>query len=114
MTQDYLHTCIGILNSLLCQMQEGNKKYLFVVDSTDLFIEIMKEGYNSIVINSMEDVAAIADTLSRANMAANNIITIGCCKSSVNETIKKAIDDTRYIDGYKIFEGKKAVRVGRN
>ena len=88
-------------------MQEGNKKYLFVVDSTDLFIEIMKEGYNSIVINSMEDVAAIADTLSRANMAANNIITIGCCKSSVNETIKKAIDDTRYIDGYKIFEGKK-------
>ncbi len=104
---DYVNTCIKILEKALCSRQEGNKKFLFVVDGTDLCIEILKLGYSAIVINSMTDLSNIVNILKSANMAANNIVTIGCCKTSVNDAVRKAIDDVRYIDGWKIFESKK-------
>lgn len=107
MSQSFIDNYIGVLNSLLCRTHEGNKKYLFIVDSTDLSIEIMKQGYSSVSIGNMQELNQIADIMGRANMAANNVITIGCCNSSVNSAIRDAIYDTRYINGYKIYNNNK-------
>lgn len=77
------------------------------MDNIDLSLEIMKQGYSSISIGNMQEASSISDIISRANMAANNVITIGCCKSSINDMVKNAVDDTRYINGYKIYNNKK-------
>ena len=103
----FIKNYVGILNNLLCRTQEDNKKYLFVVDSIDLSIEISKLGYSSISLSNNEDVDIITDVIRSANMSANNVITIGCCTSAVNEALKGAVDDTRYINGYKIYGNKK-------
>lgn len=102
----FIKNYVGILNNLLCQTHEDNKKYLFVVDSIDLSIEISKLGYSSISLSN-EEVNIITDVISSANMSANNVITIGCCTSAVNEALKGAVDDIRYINGYKIYGNNK-------
>ncbi len=108
MAIDIFGLCKARLPELLEKEQEGNKRYIFVIDQPNIAEAIIAFGYNAIYISSTVELNEIIEILQCANMFANNCIIVGCCYNFVNEAISKAIGALRFINtGWKLYRSKK-------
>lgn len=107
MDYDIYELCKKRLPKLLKDDQEGNSKYIFVVDIFEIAEALLSEKYGVIYIEKDEQLNEIAILLG-SNYWTNNAIIIGCCSKRVNEIIGNSLGSRAYIStGWKIYNNKK-------
>ena len=107
MDYDIFTYCKNALPDLLKNDQEGNSKYIFVVDVFSIAEMLLTCGYSVIFIESDQQLREIT-TIFNSNYWSSNSIVIGCCTKNVNDTIGNSLGSRAYIPtGWRIYNNKK-------
>jgi putative DNA primase/helicase len=101
--------CKKALPQLLSGEQEGNLRYLFVVDHPEVAQAIYAYGCSAVLITTDEELKEIVAVYDAVNMVLNNITTVLCCRKSVNNAIAEAAENKRIIPSgaYMLYGSKK-------
>lgn len=106
--EELFNVCIKLLPDRLKSKQEGNSKYIFVIDKSSIAEAVIALGYGVAYVSSMPQLEEIKGIFQASNMYANNCVIIGCCSQAVNKVIGEALGNKRYIDtGWRIYAEKK-------
>ena len=107
MDYDIFTICKNALPNLLKNDQEGNSKYIFVVDVFSVAEMLLTCGYSVIFIESDQQLREIT-TIFNSNYWSSNSIVIGCCTKNVNDIIGNSLGSRAYIPtGWRIYNNKK-------
>ena len=107
MDYDIFTICKNALPDLLKNDQEGNSKYIFVVDVFSVAEMLLTCGYSVIFIESDQQLREIT-TIFNSNYWSSNSIVIGCCTKNVNDIIGNSLGSRAYIPtGWRIYNNKK-------
>ena len=107
MDYDIFTICKNALPNLLKNVQEGNSKYIFVVDVFSVAEMLLTCGYSVIFIESDQQLREIT-TIFNSNYWSSNSIVIGCCTKNVNDIIGNSLGSRAYIPtGWRIYNNKK-------
>lgn len=107
MDYDIFTLCKNRLPDLLKNEQQGNNKYIFVVDVFKVAEMLLTCGYGVIYIENDQQLKEIT-TIFNNNYWSSNSIVIGCCTKNVNDIIGNSLGSRAYIStGWKIYNNKK-------
>ncbi len=107
--QDIFNSTKKLLPPLFSKEQQGNDKYLFVVDNPSIAEGILMLGYNCGIVCDNEQLEFMAELFAGAGRFTTNVQTILCCSKKINDYLADCLGNQRVIsDGsYRLYGSKK-------